>query len=143
MFQRKRRASQIWLGTFSSAEQFYGFIRERDDYFEKREQVDRYALSDFIETQGQVWFDHDFCEGQYSEKTLNSSLDLKISFSNLYGQEIDRRMNLVGLTTFNAGLSMGLFDPESKNEGPEVDNPVSVEGRGFIFHYMGIVEFDC
>ena len=143
MIQNKRRASQIWLGTFSSAEQFDSFIRERDDYYEKRENVDRYALSDFIETQGQVWFDHDFFEGLYSEKTLNSSLDLKISFQDLYGHEIDRRMKLVGLTTFNAGVSLGLFDPENKNDAPTVENPVSVEGHGFVFHYMGIVEFDC
>jgi len=142
MTQKKRRASQIWLGTFSSAEQFYGFTRERDDYYEKREDEDRYALSDFIETQGTVWFDHDFFEGLYSEQILNSSLDLKISFQNLYGHEVDRRMNLVGLTTFNAGVSLGLFDPKSKTDAPAVENPVSVEGHGFIFHYMGIVEFD-
>ena len=143
MRQTRRKATQIWVGTFSSAKQFYGFIRERSDYYEKRDEMEGYGQSDFIETQGESGYDHDFCEGIYSDKTLERSSDLSISFVNSWGKEVDHRMKLVGIKTINAGLSLGLYEPESQREDPEVRNPVSVEGDGFIFHYMGVIEFDC
>lgn len=143
MLQKQRKASQVWVGTFSNAEQFYNFIAERKDYYEKYEDIDDYPLSDFIETQGESWFDHDFCEGAFSDEILKSAPNLKISYSNLWGPEIDRRLKDEGIESFNAALSLGLFDPNKANDRPEVKNPVSVKGKGFTFHYMGIVEFDC
>jgi len=118
--------SHIWLGLFNENAP-RGFFVERHD----REDDD--ALSLFAESQGEVWYDHDFVEISYHLKPMAVADRVKgHSYWEQYTEAVLSKATSLGVEKAN------VFVMASK---AQISSARSVKGVGYSLWYLG--EYEC
>lgn len=130
---------QIWAGQAESPERFYRFVGEREDYYEKLELDDAYALSDFIESQGQDWFDHDFTEALHADGDGPVATRFGGSWVDKWGDWVDARAR----GPINVIWFMAVDRPGTPEERRPVLAPRDVAVAGLTLHYLGECSFEA
>ena len=73
----KPQTSQFWVCKFRNEEHASEILEEDDAFYhednEEREPADKTPLSQFIGTQGEWWFDHDWIEWSFNADTGKAS----------------------------------------------------------------------
>ena len=123
--------SHFWVGRFSSMQQLAGYFAEvYDDEDEDREQT---PLSGFARDMGETWYDHDFLEYAYGEAcaTVEELAD-GYSYHEQWAAELARRTTDAGLT----GVNTIVFISRD-----QIEHPRSIEGDGYVLHYLGTIGY--
>lgn len=128
---RDTATSHFWLGHFPDEKRVAEYVAEvYDDDDEDREHT---PLSQFARDQGEMWYDHDSMEHGFEENAKSvEDLVNGYSYHEQWSAELARRASEAGLTQVN----MLLFIDKD-----QIDKARSVEGDGYILHYMGTIEY--
>lgn len=123
----KTEISHIWLGLFSK-DAPSNFFAERYD------REDDEPLSLFSESQGEIWYDHDFVEISYLHEPLQvASLVMGHSYSEQYLEGVLSKASAIEVEKAN------VFVLASKRT---FEQARSAEGVGYKLWYLGEYEYE-
>ena len=128
---RDTEISHFWLGNFRNESGVSEYLEEI--YDEDDEDGEHTPLSQFARDQGETWYNHDFMEHGF-KKNAKSVEDLVNGYSYFeeWSAELARRAAEAGLSKINMLLFI------SKDQ---IDKPRSVEGDGYMLHYLGTIKY--
>ncbi|WP_179380172.1 hypothetical protein [Jannaschia marina] len=133
---------QMWIGQAESPAAFYSFVGERDDYWSRDdEERDDYALSDFIESQGQLWFDHDFTEALVADPTLPAEAPAAERFAGSWSDKWGPWVDGQATVPFNVVWFIAVDIPHGRPMERQVRAPCDATGAGVTLRYLGEAEF--
>jgi Immunity protein 22 len=109
------------------------YFKEVHDVADKERQ--RMPLSSFARDQGEKWYDHDALEIGFREsETSYEQWWRGHSWSDQWTAEVMRRIAAAGISDINSINSIFYIE-----EG-EIKQPRSVNGDGYILHYLGTIK---
>lgn len=140
-FSRKKITSQFWIGTFGSQSRFYDFVAESDEFWsEENIDGDDIPLSEFIGSQGQIWYDHDFLEVGFNDND-GSVLDKFSghSWCDKWASQVDLTMKRMNIESINVFIMMRIDTSNRKKPYHQVKSPTSYNDSDIDLHYIGVI----
>ncbi|WP_309383030.1 immunity 22 family protein [Cerasicoccus frondis] len=141
----KRIRSQFWICKFSDGNRCKEFFKEDESYFdEENEDNDELPLSEFIASQGETWFDHDFFEFGFSSKESSSLEKMFVGHSwvEKWAPIVEEKLRELGIADYNSFAMMGIDHQPKFGEHRQVSNPRSFLASGVELVYLGEISHE-
>lgn len=130
----RKETSHFWVGRFEVTEDFQAFLEENDNYYQEQEDNKEVYLSEFAASQHQQWFDHDFMEvGFEDDDKPFAERFAGYSYAEQWMPQLQGMVDNELLQRSNALIFI---------TAGEIRQPVSVQGPGFVLHYVGQITYD-
>ena len=100
-------------------------------------------MSEFIASQGETWYDHDFFEAGFSN--ADGSVLKKFSgysYVEHWAAIVEERMAAAEIRQINAFITIGVDEPPGGPPYRQVENPCSCRVDGINLNYIGEISHD-
>ena len=126
--------SHFWVGFFNRENDYFDFFAEKPDFYIDEKDLEEKYISEFAESQGVNWIDHDLmeCGFENSEKSLSERFK-GYSYSKEWLQEMEYRIEKNSIGKVNAIAFV------TKRA---IGNPTNVIRDNFSLIYIGEIEYE-